>query len=123
MVDVEELPAITLAYKVSGQAMIKECRYCAKITEQLQNCHPWELVLTSIYAGYIAGVRHERKRQRKKATCNKILAPENITGQERELLAAFRAADDTDRAYIFKFAKWAQKEKSRQTAQSLAAKA
>lgn len=114
--DVEELPSIALARKVSGQAMLEQCRYCAKITERLQNCQPWELALASICAGYIAGVRHERKRQRKKTTYNKLLAPENITGQEHELLAAFRAAGDADRAYIFKFAKWAQKEKSRQTA-------
>ena len=60
-------------------------------------------------AGYVAGVRHERKRQRKKATAGKLPTPQNITGQELELLQALRMIDDADRAYIFRFAKYMAK--------------
>ena len=60
-------------------------------------------------------MRHERKRQRQKATAGKQPTAQNITGQELELLAALRQLADADKAYIFRFAKYmaktAQKEK------------
>lgn len=114
MIDTEELPSIALARKVSEQAYWDSCHYCINLAKRSQ-CAEWETALVAACAGYVAGVRHERKRQRQKATAGKQPAPENITGQELELLAAWRQLADADRTYIFQFAKYmaktAQKEK------------
>ena len=61
-------------------------------------------------AGYVAGVRHERKRQRQKATAGKLPTSQNITGQELELLAAWRMIGAEDKKLLFKMAKYWQKE-------------
>lgn len=114
MIDTEELPSIALAYKVQQRAYIDSCRYCFNLTKRSQD-EPWDKLLAAACAGYVAGVRHERKRQRQKATAGKHPMPQNITGQELELLAALRQLADADKAYIFRFAKYmaktAQKEK------------
>ena len=114
MIDAEELPSIALAYKVGLKAYTDTCRYCFNLAEQSQDSI-WETALLAAAAGYVAGVRHERKRQRQKATAGKQSAPENITGQELELLAAWRKLANADRRYYFEIMKSkhkaAQKEK------------
>lgn len=111
MIDVEELPSYHKALKISEQITLDCCRYIYNLHKCI-SLAAWETSIVAACAGYIAGVRHERKRQRQKAQRNTIFCPANITRQECELLAAFRAADDAERTYIFKFAKWAQKGKT-----------
>lgn len=114
MIDAEELPSMALACKVRLQAYTDSCRYCFNLAKRSQGAE-WETALLAACAGYVAGVRHERKRQRRKATAGKLPTSQNITGQELELLQAWRMIGDADRAYIFRFAKYmaktAQKEK------------
>lgn len=119
MIDTEELPPPSLAVKLSDEVTYSAlCRLNA-IGKSVKPSKWGDISLLShqsaaAAAGYVAGVRHERKRQRQKVT-SKPLAPGNITGQELELLAALRQLADADRAYIFRFAKYmaktAQKEK------------
>lgn len=109
MIDTEELPSIALARKVSKQAYFESCRYCINLAKRSQ-CAEWETALVAAAAGYVAGVRHERKRQRQKATAGKQPTAQNITGQEMELLAAWRMIGDADKKLIFKMAKYWQKE-------------
>lgn len=120
MIDTEELPLPSLAVKLSGKVTYSALCRLHEIDKSLTPCH-WDGMdlLThqsaAAAAGYVAGVRHERKRQRRKVTAGKQPAPENITGQELELLQAWRMIADADRVYIFRFAKYmaktAQKEK------------
>ena len=74
-------------------------------------------------AGYVAGVRHERKRQRQKATAGKLPTPQNITGQELELLQAWRMIGAEDKKLIFKMAKYWQKEAQKEAQKEKAASA
>lgn len=113
MIDTEELPSIALARKVSKQAYFDSCRYCINLAKRSQ-CAEWETALVAAAAGYVAGVRHERKRQRQKATAGKQPTAQNITGQELELLAALRQLADADRTYIFQFAKYMRKQKEKE---------
>lgn len=117
MIDAEELPSIALACKVKQQAYTDSCLYCFNLAERSQDA-PWETALLAASAGYVAGVRHERKRQRQKATAGKLPAPGNITGQEMELLAAWRMIGDADKKLIFKMAKYWQKEAQKEKAAS-----
>lgn len=119
MIDTNELPPPSLAVKLSDEVTYSAlCRLHA-IGKSVKPSKWGDISLLShqaaAAAGYVAGVRHERKRQRQKATAEKQLAPGNITGQEMELLAAWRMIGDADKAYIFRFAKYmaktAQKEK------------
>ncbi|WP_419073702.1 hypothetical protein [Phascolarctobacterium succinatutens] len=119
MIDTEELPPPSLAVKLGDFVTYSAlCRLHA-IGKSVKPSKWGDISLlahqsAAAAAGYVAGVRHERKRQRQKAT-SKPLAPGNITGQELELLQAWRMIGDADRAYIFRFAKYmaktAQKEK------------
>lgn len=119
MIDTEELPPPSLAVKLGDFVTYSAlCRLHA-IGKSVKPSKWGDISLlahqsAAVAAGYVAGVRHERKRQRQKAT-SKPLAPGNITGQELELLAALRQLADADRTYIFQFAKYmaktAQKEK------------
>lgn len=121
MIDTEELPLPSLAVKLSDKVTYSALCRLHEIDKSLTPCH-WDGMdlLThqsaAAAAGYVAGVRHERKRQRRKATAGKQPAPENITGQELELLAAWRKLADADRAYIFQFAKYMQKQKEKEPA-------
>ena len=108
MIDAEELPSIALACKIKEETYYPAVFYCMKLAKCSQGAE-WETALKAACAGYVAGVRHERKRQRKKATSNPP-APGNITGQEMELLAAWRMIGDADKKLIFKMAKYWQKE-------------
>lgn len=120
MIDTEELPPPSLAVKLSDEVTYSAlCRLNA-IGKSVKPSKWGDISLLShqsaaAAAGYVAGVRHERKRQRQKATAGKQPTTQNITGQELELLQAWRMIGDADRAYIFRFAKYmaktAQKEK------------
>lgn len=121
MIDTEELPLPSLAVKLSGEVTYTALCRLHEIGKSLTPCR-WDGMdllahqSAAAAAGYVAGVRHERKRQRRKATAGKQPAPENITGQELELLAAWRKLADADRAYIFQFAKYMQKQKEKEPA-------
>lgn len=116
MIDTEELPSIALACKLKRCVYYPAAFYCMKLAKRSQGA-TWETALLAASAGYVAGVRHERKRQRKKAT-SKPPAPRNITGQEMELLAAWRMIGDADKKLIFKMAKYWQKEAQKEKAAS-----
>lgn len=94
MIDTEELPPPSLAVKLGDFVTYSAlCRLHA-IGKSVKPSKWGDISLlahqsAAVAAGYVAGVRHERKRQRQKAT-SKPLAPGNITGQELELLAALR---------------------------------
>lgn len=122
MIDAEELPSIALACKVKLQAYTDSCLYCFNLAERSQGA-TWETALLAASAGYVAGVRHERKRQRQKATAGKQPTPQNITGQEMELLAAWRMIGDADKKLIFKMAKYWQKEAQKEAQKEKAASA
>lgn len=119
MIDAEELPSIGLACKLRREIYYPAAFYCMKLARAkvVAQAEPWEAASAAACAGYVAGVRHERKRQRKKAT-SKPPAPGNITGQEMELLAAWRMIGDADKKLIFKMAKYWQKEAQKEKAAS-----
>lgn len=118
MIDTEELPPPSLAVKLGDFVTYSALFRLHEIGKSVKPSKWGDISLLShqaaAAAGYVAGVRHERNRQRQKAT-SKPLAPGNITGQEMELLAAWRMIGDADKSYIFRFAKYmaktAQKEK------------
>lgn len=121
MIDTAELPPPSLAVKLSDKVTYSALCRLHDIGKSVKPSKWGEMSLIShqaaaAAAGYVAGVRHERKRQRRKATAGKQPAPENITGQELELLAAWRKLTDADRAYIFRFAKYMQKQKEKEPA-------
>ena len=117
MINAEDLPPIELACRLRNRTYSDACRYCLELADStlLAQDEPWDKLLAAACAGYVAGVRHERKRQRQKATAGKLPTSQNITGQELELLAAWRMIGAEYKAYIFRFAKYmaktAQKEK------------
>lgn len=118
MIDTEELPPPSLAVKLGDFVTYSALCRLHEIGKSVKPSKWGEISLLShqaaaVAAGYVAGVRHERKRQRQKAT-SKPLAPGNITGQELELLAALRQLADADRTYIFQFAKYMRKQKEKE---------
>lgn len=112
MIDTEELPSIELACRLRNGTFSDTCSYCFNLANStlLAQDETWEKLLAAVCAGYVAGVRHERKRQRQKATAGKLPTPQNTTGQEMELLAAWRMIGDADKKLIFKMAKYWQKD-------------
>lgn len=110
MIDAEDLPSIELACRLRNRTYSDTCSYCLKLADSnlLEQDETWDKLLAAVCAGYVAGVRHERKRQRRKAA-KKQAAPENITGQELELLTAWRTLADADRRCFFEFMKYKQK--------------
>lgn len=109
MIDAGELPSMALACRIKEETYYPAAFYCMKLAKRSQGA-AWETALEAACAGYVAGVRHERKRQRQKATAGKLPTPQNITGQELELLQALRMIGDADRKLIFKMAKYWQKD-------------
>ena len=111
MIDAEGLPSIELACRLRNRTYSDACRYCLELADStlLTQDETWDKLLAAVCAGYVAGVRHERQRQRQKATAGKLPTSQNITGQELELLQALRMIGDADRAYIFRFAKYMAK--------------
>ena len=125
MIDAEELPSIGLACKLRREIYYPAAFYCMKLARAkvVAQAEPWEAASAAACAGYVAGVRHERKRQRQKATAGKQPTPQNITGQEMELLAAWRMIGDADKKLIFKMAKYWQKEAQKEAQKEKAASA
>lgn len=123
MIDTEELPPPPLAVKLSDEVTYTALCRLHEIGKSVKPCR-WDGMnllahqSAAAAAGYVAGVRHERNRQRQKATAGKQPTPENITGQELELLAAWRMIGDADRKLIFKMAKYWQKEAQKEKAAS-----
>lgn len=115
MIDTEELPPPSLAVKLSDEVTYSALCRLHEIGKSAKPSKWGDISLLShqaaaAAAGYVAGVRHERKRQRQKATAGKLPTAQNITGQELELLAAWRMIGDADKKLIFKMAKYWQKE-------------
>lgn len=115
MIDTEELPPPSLAVKLSDEVTYSALCRLHEIGKSVKPSKWGDMFLLShqaaaAAAGYVAGVRHERKRQLQKATAGKHPMPQNITGQEMELLAAWRMIGDADKKLIFKMAKYWQKE-------------
>lgn len=112
MIDTNELPPPSLAVKLADKVTYSALCRLHEIGKSVKPSEWGDISLLShqAAAGYVAGVRHERKRQRQKATAGKLSTPQNITGQELELLQAWRMIGDADRAYIFKMAKYWQKD-------------
>lgn len=112
MIDAEDLPPPSLAVKLSDEVTYSALCRLHEIGKSVKPSKWGDISLLShqAAAGYVAGVRHERKRQRQKATAGKQPTAQNITGQEMELLAAWRMIGDADKKLIFKMAKYWQKE-------------
>lgn len=121
MIDAEELPPPPLAVKLSDEVTYTALCRLHEIGKSVKPCR-WDGMnllahqSAAASAGYVAGVRHERKRQRQKAIAGKQPTPQNITGQEMELLAAWRMIGDADKKLIFKMAKYWQKEAQKEKA-------
>lgn len=119
MIDTEELPPPSLAVKLSDEVTYSALCRLHEIGKSVKPSKWGDISLlahqsAAVAAGYVAGVRHERKRQRQKATAGKQPTAQNITGQELELLAALRQLADADRTYIFQFAKYMRKQKEKE---------
>ena len=115
MIDTEELPPPSLAVKLSDEVTYSALCRLHEIGKSVKPSKRGDISLlahqsAAAAAGYVAGVRHERKRQRQKATAGKLPTPQNITGQELELLQAWRMIGAEDKKLIFKMAKYWQKE-------------
>lgn len=98
MIDAEDLPSIELACRLRNRTYSDACRYCLELADSnlLAQDEPWDKLLASAVAGYVAGVRHERKRQRQK---------HQITDEELALVQAYRITDDSERHFLLNFAK------------------
>lgn len=115
MIDTNELPPPSLAVKLADEVTYSALCRLHEIGKSVKPCRWGEMSLlahqsAAAAAGYVAGVRHERKRQRQKATAGKLPTPQNITEQELELLQAWRMIGAEDKKLIFKMAKYWQKE-------------
>lgn len=101
MIDTEELPPPSLAVKLGD---FVTCPALCRLHEIGKSVKPskWgDISLLShqaaaAAAGYVAGVRHERKRQRQKRQLSK---------DELALVKAYRIADDSERRFLLNFAK------------------
>lgn len=98
MIDAEDLPSIELACRLRNRTYSDACRYCLELADStlLAQDEPWDKLLAAACAGYVAGVRRERKRQRQK---------DQITDEELALVQAYRITDDSERHFLLNFAK------------------
>ena len=66
MIDAEDLPSIELACRLRNRTYSDACRYCLELADStlLAQDEPWDKLLAAACAGYVAGVRHERQRQK-----------------------------------------------------------
>lgn len=101
MIDVKDLPSIELACRLSEETSFEACIYCMKIAKRSKDATweqdaTWETAVLAASAGYVAGVRHERKRQRQKRQLSK---------DELALVKTYRIADDSERRFLLNFAK------------------
>ena len=66
MIDAEDLPSIELACRLRNRTYSDTCRYCLELADSTSQDETWDKLLAAACAGYVAGVRHERQRQRQK---------------------------------------------------------
>lgn len=68
MIDANDLPPIELACRLRNGTFSDTCSYCLKLADStlLAQDETWDKLLAAVCAGYVAGVRHERQRQRQK---------------------------------------------------------
>lgn len=68
MIDAEYLPSIELACRLRNRTFSDTCSYCLELADSklLAQDETWDKLLAAVCAGYVAGVRHERQRQRQK---------------------------------------------------------
>lgn len=97
MIDAEDLPSIELACRLRNRTYSDACRYCLELADStlLAQDEPWDKLLAAACAGYVAGVRHERKRQRQK---------HQLSEDELALVKAYRIADDSERRFLLDYA-------------------
>lgn len=95
MIDAEDLPSIELACRLRNRTYSDACRYCLELADSnlLAQDEPWDNLLAAACAGYVAGVRHERKRQRQK---------HQLSEDELTLVKAYRIANDSERRFLLK---------------------
>lgn len=101
MIDTEELPPPSLAVKLGDEVTCSALCRLHEIGKSVKPSRWGEMSLLShqaaaAAAGYVAGVRHERKRQRQKRQLSK---------DELALVKAYRIADDSERRFLLNFAK------------------
>lgn len=97
MIDAEDLPSIELACRLRNRTYSDACRYCLELADSnlLAQDEPWDKLLAAACAGYVAGVRHERKRQRPK---------HQLSEDELTLVKAYRIANDSERRFLLDYA-------------------
>ena len=97
MIDAEDLPSIELACRLRNRTYSDACRYCLELADStlLTQDETWDKLLAAVCAGYVAGVRHERKRQHQK---------HQLTDEELALVKAYRIADDSERRFLLDYA-------------------
>lgn len=96
MIDAEDLPSIELACRLRNRTFSDTCRYCLELADSTSQDETWDKLLAAACAGYVAGVRHERKRQHQK---------HQLTDEELALVQAYRITDDSERLFLLNFAK------------------
>lgn len=98
MIDAEDLPSIELACRLRNRTFSDTCSYCLELADSklLAQDETWDKLLAAVCAGYVAGVRHERQRQRQK---------HQLSEDELALVKAYRIADDSERRFLLNFAK------------------
>lgn len=101
MIDTEELPPPSLAVKLGDFVTYSASCRLHEIGKSVKPSKWGDISLLShqaaaAAAGYVAGVRHERKRQRQKRQLSK---------DELALVKAYRIADDSERRFLLNFAK------------------
>lgn len=98
MIDAEDLPSIELACRLRDRTFSDTCSYCLELADStlLAQDETWDKLLAAVCAGYVAGVRHERRRQRQK---------HQLTDEELALAQAYRITDDSERRFLLNFAK------------------
>lgn len=101
MIDVKELPPPSLAVKLGDFVTYSALCRLHEIGKSVKPSKWSDISLiahqsAAVAAGYVAGVRHERKRQRQKRQLSK---------DELALVKAYRIADDSERRFLLNFAK------------------
>lgn len=96
MINAEDLPSIELACRLRNRTYSDACSYCLELADSklLAQDETWDKLLAAACAGYVAGVRHERQRQK-----------HQLTDEELALVKAYRITDDSERRFLLNFAK------------------
>ena len=98
MINAEDLPSIELACRLRNRTFSDTCSYCLELADStlLAQDETWDKLLAAACAGYVAGVRHERKRQRRK---------HQLSDDELAIVQAYRITDESERRFLLNFAK------------------